>query len=350
MLKRITDREKLLALLDEYWPELRDVFISAIQAIRDAVTLKALITRLEKQDIEGAVQLLDIDPDAFSAFELALLEAYNAGGQAAIASLPRLLDPQGHVVNFRWGVRNTAGEAELRRHSADLVTNIVADQKDAIRAALTDGLERGQNPKQTASQVVGVFNRQTGKREGGILGLTGQQERFVASARAELSSGDPEALRNYLQRNRRDRRFDATVRKAIADETPLSDGTVDKIAGRYADKLLALRGEVIARTETMRALSKSRNDGIQQQITAGKFQAQDVTKTWHSLHDNRTRLTHLELDGSTVGFSGQFRSISGAMLSYPGDPSAPASEVINCRCMLTYSIDRIAAFRRANGL
>ena len=59
----------------------------------------------------------------------------------------------------------------------------------------------------------------------------------------------------------------------------------------------------------------------------------------------RTRLTHAVLDGKTAGLREPFRSPSGAFLMFPGDPSAPGAEIINCRCNLTYRIDFLANIR-----
>ncbi|MER8471544.1 hypothetical protein [Mesorhizobium sp. M1405] len=86
--------------------------------------------------------------------------------------MPALRDPSGFQVVLRWDARNMAAETWLREHSAQLVTNIVADQQIAIRAAFSEGLARGTNPTRTALEVVGRINRVTGSREGGVIGLT----------------------------------------------------------------------------------------------------------------------------------------------------------------------------------
>lgn len=335
--------EELLSTYDE---RLRTAFLSAVDDIRNGITLRVIVEKLEKGDVGGAIEAMHLDADAFAKLELAIREAYNSGGAATVESLPRLTDPEGNRVVFRFGVRNPEAEAWLREHSSTLVTRIVDDQREAIRTALTEGLTMGQNPRRTALEVVGRVSKATNRREGGIIGLTAPQERYVATARRELLSGDPDDLRHYLTRGRRDRRFDRTVMKALQDGKALPRETVDRITGRYADRLLELRGEMLARTETMTALGKARDDAIRQQIAAGKIMAEDVTKIWRSAGDNRVRHTHQVLSGQKAGIDGFFQSPSGAMLRYPGDQNAPVNEIAGCRCWMDYKIDYFASVIR----
>ncbi|MCO6050845.1 phage minor head protein [Mesorhizobium sp. RP14(2022)] len=341
-------REMIEELLATYDDRLANAFLAAIDDIRNSITLRVIVERLEKGDVQGAIEAMQIDAEAFARLEVAIAEAYNSGGQATVGNLPRLTDPAGNRIQFRFGVRNPEGEAWLRDHSATLVTRIVDDQRTAIRQALTDGLARGENPRRTALDVVGRISRATNRREGGVIGLTAAQERYVASARAELASGDAAALRAYLGRERRDKRFDRTIEKAIRDGKPLPADLITRITGRYSDRLLLLRGEMLARTETMVALSKSRDDAMRQQITAGKFMAEDVTKKWRSAGDSRVRHTHRALNGKAVPMDGVFHSPSGAVLRHPGDPQAPVSEISGCRCWLEYKVDHLAGVVRRN--
>lgn len=335
--------DELLATHDR---RIMEAFLDSIRDVRDSITLRVIVERLERGDVAGAIEAMQLDADAFARLELAIAEAYNAGGAATVGNLPKLRDPDGNRVLFRWGVRNPEAEAWLREHSATLVTRILDDQRIAIRAALEEGLSQGQNPRQTALDVVGRVNRASNRREGGIIGLTAAQERYVATARADLLSGDAERLRHYLTLGRRDKRFDRTVLKALREGTALPADVVARITGRYADRLLDLRGEMLARTETMMALGPSRDDAFRQQIGAGKIAADDVTKTWRSAGDGRVRHTHRVLNGQTVPFDGVFQSPSGAMLRYPGDPRAPASELTGCRCWCEYKIDHFASLVR----
>jgi hypothetical protein len=341
-----SNREIIDALLAQYGERLRDAFLAAIEEIKNSVTLRVIVERLERGDINGAIEAIGLDPLAFERLELAMAEAYSAGGTAEVDSLPALRDPSGSRVVFRFGVRNTEGEAWLRQHSSTLVTRIVQDQRLAIRTALETGLSEGRNPRSTALDVVGRVDRTTNRRVGGVIGLTAPQERYVANARAQLASGDPRQLANFLGRGRRDKRSDRTILAAIKSGKPLPADDIDRIIGRYSDSLLHLRGETIARHETLLTLNKGRDDAIRQQITGGKIEAQDVTKIWRSAGDGRVRHTHKALNGKSAPMSGVFQSPSGALLRYPGDPTAPATETLMCRCQVQYRVSYIDALVR----
>lgn len=230
-----------------------------------------------------------------------------------------------------------------------MIEGIVEDSKDAVRLVLEAGQTEGRNPRATALDIVGKINRATGRREGGILGLNSAQTDAVIRARAELLSGDPALLRNYLTRARRDKRFDRIIAKAIREGRPLAKSDVDAITGRYKDRLLALRGETIARTETLAGLNAGKEEGIRQLIDTGKVQRSAVKKIWRATGDDRTRDSHMALNGTEVGIDAAFTSpLTGAQMMFPHDTSrgAPPSEVIGCRCFYEVKIDYIGMLRR----
>lgn len=331
------------SLLATYEPRLAAAFREAIDEIKSSVILARVIERLERGDINGAVEAIQIEPEAFSALEIALQEAFNAGGTNEVGELPKVMDPQGNRVIWRFGVRNPVAEAILRDLSSTMVTHITDDQRHGIRQALEQGLARGANPRSTALDVVGRQSRVTGRREGGVIGLTRYQIEFIERARVHLASGDPELMNRYFELKTRDKRFDRTVMAAIRAGKPVTGEALTKIIGRLRDRNLLLRGEMLARTETMMALGSARDEAMRQQIEAGKVQAQDVKKRWHSARDNRVRHTHRVLNGQAVGIDEVFQSPSGAMLRYPGDPGAPISEISGCRCWCEYDVDYISA-------
>ena len=210
-----------------------------------------------------------------------------------------------------------------------------------MRSYITGAVAAGRAPGAVALEIVGRIDRTTGRRAGGIVGLTSQQSGYVLNMRAELS--DPGAMANYFTRQRRDKRFDGLVRAAMESGKPVSKADIDRIAGRYADRLLKLRGDTIARTESITALRAGQHEGYVQLVESGKVRADQVIRKWSSAKDIRTRHDHLAMDGTTIrGMFAQFTAPDGSLMDYPGDTShgASARETINCRCTCVYSVDR----------
>lgn len=61
-----------------------------------------------------------------------------------------------------------------------------------------------------------------------------------------------------------------------------------------------------------------------------------MSKIWISATDNRTRHDHLAENGQMVDFYSNFIMADGTEMLYPGDPKAPADQVINCRCTIGF--------------
>jgi hypothetical protein len=334
-------------LLERYEPRLAAAFRECIEAIKSGIVLKTVVERLERGDIYGAVQAIQFEPEAFAALELALQEAFNAGGVNMVESLPKLVAPDGTRVLFQFGVRNLEAEALLRSQSSELVTRITEDQREALRIAFESGLSRGQNPTATALEVVGRISRVTGRREGGLIGLTSRQVEFISRARESLLAGDVEGMRRYLDLQTRDRRYDRTVAKAIREGKPVLAEMVAKMIGRLSDRNLLLRGQTIALEETRTALFSVRDNAIRQQIQAGKITAQEVTKHWQHSGSEHPRLQHIEMaaryKAEGVPLDQPFIAADGTALMHPHDPKAPARHKIGCKCRMSYEIDYIAA-------
>lgn len=71
------------------------------------------------------------------------------------------------------------------------------------------------------------------------------------------------------------------------------------------------------------------------QITdSGQWSSQ---KTWNAVGDNRTRTSHLDVDGVTVDASDTF-NVGGEDLDYPGMPGGSNAETSGCRCWLTWAL------------
>lgn len=326
-----------------YGAAIAEAFLEAIADIRSRAQVGQIIEALERGDIEAAFEALNLDQAAYDQMLEQIRAAYQEGGRAAADALPRR-QPNGAALVFRFDARNLAAEDWLARHSSNLITRIVEDQRSAVRTALTESLAEGANPRTAALRVVGRISRATGRREGGILGLTAAQERAVASARAQLLSGDRGALRAYLTRAKRDRRFDRSVARVIRDGGRLNPEAVERAVQSYSNRLLKYRGDLIGRIETLTALNAASHEAARQLVESGKVTAAQVRRVWRSASDARVRHTHRALNAESVGLDEAFVSPSGARLRFPGDTSlgAPASEIVNCRCVVENRIDFLA--------
>ena len=87
----------------------------------------------------------------------------------------------------------------------------------------------------------------------------------------------------------------------------------------------------MARTETIGAV----NAGVFRAAELDAEQRGDPApfKQWIATEDSRTRPTHHDADNQRTLLREPF-IVGGARLLFPGDPTGPAAEVINCRCSL----------------
>lgn len=319
--------DRYQALLDALEPGIRDAFIEAIRQIKDRAIHRRVVAAIEAGDTEAVADMLDLTPEAMASVEDAIERVFRAGGefQASVGPFyPR------HERAIEW----------VRTAGAALVTEVARGQRAAIKGIITAGIDEGRGANSVARDIIGVTNRATGRREGGILGLTEREAGYVANARRQLQELDA----GYFERQARDRRYDATVRKAIKAGKPLSADVIEKITRRYQDGLLTRRGNRIARTEAIGALNAGKYEQMRQQMDRLGLSSTDVTVKWVAARDPRVRDTHRALNGQTVDFGQPFQSPSGALMRFPGDRDfgAPASEVVSCRCQPVFEIRKRA--------
>lgn len=98
------------------------------------------------------------------------------------------------------------------------------------------------------------------------------------------------------------------------------------------DKNAAIR---TARTAVNGIENKGRKDATERVKEAGV----PMVERWSCTHDNRTRDTHILLDGTEPNNEGKFgEGILSTLIEYPGDPAGDPEEVYNCRCGLLSTI------------
>ena len=131
------------------------------------------------------------------------------------------------------------------------------------------------------------------------------------------------------------------------DEGRRAGESINQLTARVDDVLAAAdaprwknRARVIARTETISAYNSGQYAAAADAAKAMGVPMTQVRKLWLATHDTRTRDSHRDTDGQprplTEPFAvGTTTGVKSPML-FPGDPSGPAHEVIQCRCTLRF--------------
>lgn len=84
-------------------------------------------------------------------------------------------------------------------------------------------------------------------------------------------------------------------------------------------------------------LSESTSHSLIMGVVLAVMATQNGQKSWVSMEDDKVRPTHQQADADYANNpipSNQPFIVGGSEMMYPGDPSGPPGEVINCRCIL----------------
>lgn len=217
---------------------------------------------------------------------------------------------------------NPNTQAFLDRYDFGQVRQLEDEQKTAIKRLLESSIGDGMAPQGTALTL---------KRSRSLrLGLTDWQQGLVDSYEQELRDGNPKALKRELT----DLRADKVLQRAIDSGKPMTDTQVETAVKQYRNNWIAHRATTIARTESLRAANQGGFAAAKEMAGDGK-----IRKTWMATHDGKTRDSHRQLDGQVVeGADTPFTLPDGTAITHPGDPSAPARDVIRCRCTVKYEL------------
>lgn len=335
---------KLDDLLNDLAPQVRDAFLASIQGITSEAQIKLIERAIRDGNIQRALGLLNLESAFFAPLDRALREAYEEGGQFAVDEIISMARGQGVRIVGRFDAQHPDARDFVFRQSSRLVVDIIEEQRDALRGVLASAFDQNKSPRRVALDIVGRVNRATGRREGGVIGLTNSEIATADRAYDELRSGSRSAMSNYLGRKTRNRSFDPLVVRAIQDGKPVPASVARKIIGKMKDNMLRVRGERIARTELLGGLHHANNEALEQMIEAGKVSRDAVQNEWDAANDMDTRDSHAAMDGQVRPQGQPFVTGAGYQMRFPGDRSlgAPASEIINCRCRLIRRIDFIS--------
>lgn len=299
-------------------PKIASAFIRAIEAIRTRVPAEQIARMIERRDF------ISLENAFSSHFTSTEWQPYGkAIEQAVLAGVKATSDTQGVVNGAQEDFVIAVGlNPRLEQFSLTLTSTRIREidqtTRDTIRQVLQRGLTAGDDPFAIARQIRGS------------IGLTRRQEAAVSNYERMLRALDPEVLDRKL----RDRRSDITVERAIRNDKALTEAQIRSLVDRYRDRYVKYRANVIARTESIRAVQGAQWELFQDMINKGQIDARQVRRTWIHTGDAHVRNSHLQipsLNERGVGQAEPFTSPLGPIL-YPGDPSALAANTIQCRC------------------
>jgi hypothetical protein len=304
-------RRRIEELLLKHEPRIQRRFRRALSRARDRWTVAKLEAALEGGAAEAVGQVLD-DVERAGSVLAARTEAITVLVANEVADqLGRRYDK---LVTYDG--TNERAAAAMRSNRLRIRDGFTQQQREVIADVFSDGAALGINPREQAIAI----------RDG--LGLSRGQARWVRSYRRRLMALDRGALDMEL----RDARYDGTVKRAIDTGKALTPKQVDTMVERYYQRAVKYRSELIARTETVRAVHEGAEEMYQQGIDAGTVDQRCIVCKWHAVGLPRSRHWHASMKGQKRRWGEAFRSGQGNLLRFPGDPNAPTNEVAHCIC------------------
>ena len=309
-----------------------NAFRQSIRTVTDEVTIGLLRDALASGDINAALEVIDLEPAAFEPLRNILIQTYADAGAQATTNLR----------GVRWNSASPRAEEYARNHIGTMIQGVTDDSIAAIRNNIADGYAFGRSPNRIALDLVGRIGP-TGRREGGVIGLSTQMERLVHGGRNPVTGALEGGMRGKLQgvpdwpsirsMTRRDRRFDSLIRRASDQGIALTQAQIDRIIAAYSNRLLLTRGRTIAVTERGSAINQGRVDAYKNAADKYGLPYSAIRKRW--VHTGRAvfdRPTHQAANGQTVQGADTPFIVGGISMQHPHDPFAPPGEKINCRC------------------
>ncbi len=346
---------QIIQAIEGMEPAMQQAYLKQVKTVVGAATVAEVERLIAEEDEDGLVALLSLG--ALSAFLELARSVFIAGAKFEVKAIVIPRD----IGRFEFDARAPVAEKWVSAKAEEIRANSAIDVRAAIREVMGSRrrivgwpsaqpaavrVEVSATPmvrtsRQAALDLIGRKSAQTGARSGGVIGLPGNYAQFVLNARSQLLGGNPDEMRKYLQRTRRDRRFDGIVNRAIKAGTPVAQADVDKIAGRYADRLMKTYAEMLSKAEALESFGAGR-DQVYEQLIAQGLDRNSVEKEWRDRRDNKVRHAHLVLGGQVVQKDQPFQSPTGALLRYPGDSSLGAGweDRAGCRCTAIYRIRR----------
>lgn len=225
----------------------------------------------------------------------------------------------------RMDAREKMFDAKLKQYFSEqrerLIETLSADNTRSMKkTALEEALQISVEVKIGRDMFIPVLTNLLEQAGTDAMEFAGSSFRFHLGA--EISSWidkRADVFLNFIN----DTTFE-TLKQQFSDSIAGGE-TREQLITRVRDtygNISSKRAKTIARTEVHNATQFGTMEGYKQ---AGL-----TTKIWVAVMDESTRMSHASVDGEERPFNTPFSN----GLMYPGDPSGPAEETINCRCTI----------------
>ncbi len=245
--------DDILRAADKAEPATRKALLAALQQIR--ADFPDITSLLEAGRIDDAIRVFhQVAP------EVVLTEAMSDALLGAVTSVAQ-------VESAAFGVAfNQVNERAVRwasREAAKQVTGLSSQLHRTLNSIITD------------ATAAGASNAAVARVVRSLIGLTTRDARFVENL------------------------FLSSIRDGVTESHAL------RIAERNAARLLQLRAETIARTETIRAANMGQQLTWDEAVDEGLIEP-TAQKVWMATGDDRTCPICAVLDGKVIGIGGDF--------------------------------------------
>ena len=224
----------------------------------------------------------------------------------------KLLNKQRRAIKAEIGRANTVGVLE------DIALNALNDRD--IRESWQEELVKGyvQTVKYYGEEVMRL-----------ILNMKAQSRFNVFADAVTRWIATTVATQITNINNTTEGQIRSTIMRGYAEglAIPKIAKSIDKL---FLESIIPKRSVVIARTEVIGASNYGSYASVRQS-------GRELLKEWLITMDDRVRDTHQAMNGRPpIEMNDYFVLPSGAALMFPGDPSAPVGEIVQCRCTLIY--------------
>ena len=155
---------------------------------------------------------------------------------------------------------------------------------------------------------------------------------YSAESVARLMIDEPQLLPKWKIDEKKDYIWNYNRVNNIVRQGIIQGEGVPEITDRLCSELSSTN-ESKMRMFSRTAINSAQNAGRQKQMEDAAEMGIEVKKRWIATRDSRTRDAHRDLDGEEVPFDHPFKNEYGEIM-FPGDPTAKAANVFNCRCSM----------------